>query len=125
MFVLLKLCVAATLLLQIVWRVMHSYHQVKVWHDLYDVKSADSLSEYENQAEISFNRNYVKTKLANGLLRVWRVGGLISSVSVSISFLSLPRMCSKKSNHIFWQLTCLVLSMMISLGYWILSTSEG
>ena len=54
---------------------MYNYHQIKRWHDSRDKAenaSGDS-SICVNDADDSFSRHYVKTKLENGLLRVWRV----------------------------------------------------
>jgi len=52
---------------------MHNYHQVKLWHEEYDSKSAASRGDRVEDAELAFNRNYVHQKLEHGLLRVWRV----------------------------------------------------
>ena len=49
---------------------MYSYRQVKEWHTVSDVSK---LPEVGDSAESAFDRSYVKTKLENGLLRVWRV----------------------------------------------------
>lgn len=59
--------------MQTLWKVMHNYHQVKLWHEEYDSKSAASRGDRVEDAELAFNRNYVHQKLEHGLLRVWRV----------------------------------------------------
>lgn len=51
---------------------MHNYHQIKLWHEQYDSKSTAARMDRED-AEVAFNRNYVRQKLEHGLLRVWRV----------------------------------------------------
>lgn len=50
---------------------MHNYHKIKKWHDSADSRRPTNTSE--RKEEDAFNRNYVRTKLENGLLRVWRV----------------------------------------------------
>lgn len=50
---------------------MFNYHQIKNWHGTRD--DNEKSSESGADAEDSFSRHYVKTKLENGLLRVWRV----------------------------------------------------
>lgn len=50
---------------------MYNYHQIKNWHGARD--DVEKSSENGPDAEDSFSRHYVKTKLENGLLRVWRV----------------------------------------------------
>ena len=54
---------------------MYNYHQIKHWHDTREKveKSSDDSSIHMSDSEDSFSRHYVKTKLENGLLRVWRV----------------------------------------------------
>ena len=61
---------------------MHNYYAIKRWHGDYDVRiPADSLISTDDEhtsketmsSEIIFNRNYVKHKLENGLVRIWRV----------------------------------------------------
>ena len=52
------------------WKVMRTYHQVKLTHEADDVRE-DGADKEEPDAK--FNRTYVRTKLDNGLLRVWRV----------------------------------------------------
>lgn len=60
---------------QTLWKIMYNYHQIKRWHDTQDEaeKSSGDSPIFANDAEDSFSRHYVKTKLENGLLRVWRV----------------------------------------------------
>ena len=58
--------------IQTLWKVMHNYHQIKLWHEQYDSKSTAARMDRED-AEVAFNRNYVRQKLEHGLLRVWRV----------------------------------------------------
>lgn len=53
---------------QVFWKIMFSYRQVKEWHS-----KSDTLSDVGDNADTAFDRSYVKTKLENGLLRVWRV----------------------------------------------------
>ena len=54
---------------------MYNYNQIKRWHVTQDEaeKSSGDSPICVNSAEDSFSRHYVKTKLENGLLRVWRV----------------------------------------------------
>lgn len=54
------------------WRLMHTYHQIKLTHERRDRREAEN-AEQEEEADNKFSRNYVRTKLENGLLRVWRV----------------------------------------------------
>lgn len=56
---------------QAMWRVMHTYHQIKLTHERRDERGATG--EEKEEADEKFSRNYVRTKLENGLLRVWRV----------------------------------------------------
>ena len=60
---------------QTLWKVMHNYHQIKLWHDSYDSKCArmEVGEDGASRADITFNRNYVRQKLEHGLIRVWRV----------------------------------------------------
>lgn len=53
------------------WRLMHTYHQIKLTHERRHRREADR--EEKEEADSKFSRNYVRTKLENGLLRVWRV----------------------------------------------------
>jgi hypothetical protein len=53
------------------WRLMHTYHQIKLTHERRDKREAES--EEQDEADSKFSRHYVRTKLENGLLRVWRV----------------------------------------------------
>jgi len=55
---------------------MRTYHQVKLTHEADDSKGGATDSSEE--ADTKFNRNYVRTKLENGLLRVWRVRAPLS-----------------------------------------------
>ncbi len=50
---------------------MHTYHQIKLTHERRDKEGATS--EGQEEPDARFSRNYVRTKLENGLLRVWRV----------------------------------------------------
>ena len=63
---------------------MYNYHQIKNWHGDRD-GGVDKSSENSPDAEDSFSRHYVKTKLENGLLRVWRVSGQVSSSCLVVS----------------------------------------
>ncbi len=56
--------------LQAVWRILHNYYKVREWHSSSETTSS---GEGQEASEETFNRNYVRTKLENGLLRVWRV----------------------------------------------------
>lgn len=58
--------------IQTLWKIMYNYHQIKLWHEQYDSKSTTARIDRED-AEVAFNRNYVRQKLEHGLLRVWRV----------------------------------------------------
>ena len=67
---------------------MHNYFAIKRWHGDYDVRiPADSLVSTDDGAssretmssEITFNRNYVKHKLENGLVRIWRVSHMTTT----------------------------------------------
>ena len=62
---------------------MHNYYQIRHWHSEsrapastpLSLLSADLSSEEDGRssAELAFDRNYVKQKLDNGLVRIWRV----------------------------------------------------
>lgn len=54
------------------WGIMNSYHQVVSWHQRKDSQklSTDGVSEPVD-FEASFNKQYVKQKLGNGLVRIW------------------------------------------------------
>ena len=52
---------------------MYSYCQVKEWHSKNLTRTPSLDGEEPNGVEIAFNRSYVRQKLDNGLLRVWRV----------------------------------------------------
>ncbi|XP_064402332.1 syndetin-like isoform X2 [Halichondria panicea] len=52
-----------------VWRILHNYYKVREWHSSSETTSS---GEGQEASEETFNRNYVRTKLENGLLRVWR-----------------------------------------------------
>ena len=62
---------------QTLWRLMYNYHQIKQWHDKAGQRAVERVGEVEDggmsQAELVFNRNYVRQKLEHGLIRVWRV----------------------------------------------------
>ena len=60
-----------SMFVQTMWKIMYNYHQIKNWHGARD--DIEKSSENSPDAEDSFSRHYVKTKLENGLLRVWRV----------------------------------------------------
>lgn len=62
--------------IQTLWKIMYNYHQIKLWHEQYDSKSTAARIDRED-AEVAFNRNYVRQKLEHGLLRVWRVRKLL------------------------------------------------
>ena len=62
------------LTVQAFWRIMFSYRQVKEWHSKSDTRTQpDELGEGTSNPDIAIDRSYVRTKLENGLLRVWRV----------------------------------------------------
>ena len=54
---------------------MGTYHQIKSTHEKADemADKREANGTNEEDTDTRFNRNYVKTKLDNGLLRVWRV----------------------------------------------------
>ncbi|PSN30261.1 Syndetin [Blattella germanica] len=54
------------------WGIMRSYHQVISWHQRNDSEklSTDGVSEPVD-FESSFNKQYVRQKLGNGLVRIW------------------------------------------------------
>ena len=73
---------------------MHNYYQVRQWHAEFDHQLPKSplsllsgLGEEEEEeeeekkklasAELAFNRNYVRQKLDNGLVRIWRVSCMV------------------------------------------------
>ena len=60
---------------QAMWKVMGTYHQIKSTHEKADemADKREANGTNEEDTDTRFNRNYVKTKLDNGLLRVWRV----------------------------------------------------
>ena len=49
---------------------MFSFRQVKEWHSNSESHVSSEVSDNPDRA---FDRSYVRTKLENGLLRVWRV----------------------------------------------------
>ena len=51
--------------------IMLSYRQVKEWHSSSDLQTLTD--RVADSADLAFDRSYIKTKLENGLLRVWRV----------------------------------------------------
>lgn len=52
------------------WKILHNYYRIKEWHSSYEAGSGENGQDVNEEA---LNRIYVKTKLENGLLRVWRV----------------------------------------------------
>ena len=64
-----------SIFMQTMWKIMYNYHQIKNWHGARD-GDVERFSENNPDAEDTFSRHYVKTKLENGLLRVWRVSGI-------------------------------------------------
>ena len=50
---------------------MCTYHQVKLTHEADD--AGGRATDSSDEVDAKFDRNYVRTKLENGLLRVWRV----------------------------------------------------
>lgn len=68
---------------QALWRILHNYHQVKEWHTMSQVAAG---TEGQDPSEDAFNRNYVKAKLENGLLRVWRVGTCMMCIYAYVSY---------------------------------------
>ena len=50
---------------------MFSYRQIRQWHSSSDAQASADKPKNDDTA---FDRSYVRTKLENGLLRVWRVG---------------------------------------------------
>jgi hypothetical protein len=52
---------------QVFWRIMFCYKEVKEWHN------QGGLETQSESVDWTFDRSYVRTKLENGLLRVWRV----------------------------------------------------
>ena len=46
---------------------MFCYREVKEWHNKCELQTQSE------SVDLAFDRSYVKTKLENGLLRVWRV----------------------------------------------------
>jgi hypothetical protein len=51
---------------QVFWRIMFCYKEVKEWHN------QGGLETQSESVDWTFDRSYVRTKLENGLLRVWR-----------------------------------------------------
>ena len=50
---------------------MFSYREVKEWHS--SNESQTMTERVPESADSAFDRSYIRTKLENGLLRVWRV----------------------------------------------------
>ena len=111
------LCVCIVYL-QTLWKVMHNYYQVRQWHAEFDHRLPKSplsllseLGEEEEEerkklasAELAFNRNYVRQKLDNGLVRIWRVSGVLCLLRL-FCILHLPSStslgCAAESASIF------------------------
>ena len=107
--------------LQTLWRIMHNYYQVRRWHysesrvpatTPLSLLSAGLGEEERTTAELAFDRNYVRQKLDNGLVRIWRVS-CCNPVSIMLPSLLLYRMFSRRCDHIYWQWTCLAFSMIL------------
>ena len=64
------------------WRVMHTYHQIKLTHERKD--EMEATSEEKEEPDARFSRNYVRTKLENGLLRVWRVSSGLCACHIEV-----------------------------------------
>ena len=64
---------------QVFWKIMYNYCQIKEWHSKNYTRTPSLDGEEPSSVDIAFNRSYVRQKLDNGLLRVWRV-----SVTVGI-----------------------------------------
>ena len=80
---------------------------------LHSPSSTAGLGEEERTtAELAFDRNYVRQKLDNGLVRIWRVS-CCNPVSIMLPSLLLYRMFSRRCDHIYWQWTCLAFSMIL------------
>ena len=52
---------------------MLSYRQIREWHSKSDTQTSSEFGESSSTVDTAFDRSYVRTKLENGLLRVWRV----------------------------------------------------
>ena len=54
---------------------MHTYHRIKLTQERRDElgEQEGATGDRRTAADEKFSRNYVRTKLENGLLRVWRV----------------------------------------------------
>ena len=61
---------------------MYNYCQIKEWHSKNYARTPSLDGEEPSSVDIAFNRSYVRQKLDNGLLRVWRV-----SVTIEIKFI--------------------------------------
>ena len=105
---------------QAMWRVMHTYHQIKLTHERQDKRKEGSGGEGE-EADARFSRNYVRTKLENGLLRVWRVSTSLHIFNCR-SF-ECVRTCVLKLKHVFVIRTLLptVIRDTLQSGHFILS----
>lgn len=59
---------------QVFWRIMFSYRQIREWHSRSDSHISSEMDEnsISRSVDSAFDRSYVRTKLENGLLRVWR-----------------------------------------------------
>lgn len=68
--------------MQAMWRLMHTYHRIKLTHERRD--RTEEASKEQEEGNAKFSRNYVRTKLENGLLRVWRVSAYSPCVSLII-----------------------------------------
>lgn len=65
---------------QVFWRIMFSYRQIREWHSRSDSHISSEMDEnsISRSVDSAFDRSYVRTKLENGLLRVWRVCSLFA-----------------------------------------------
>lgn len=59
---------------------MFSYRQIREWHSRSDSHISSEMDEnsISRSVDSAFDRSYVRTKLENGLLRVWRVCSLFA-----------------------------------------------
>ena len=64
---------------------MYNYYKIKSWHDNTKESSESSYVQINDMGD-SFSRHYVKTKLENGLLRVWRV----SVIEICVTAFAMP-----------------------------------
>ena len=108
-----------SMFIQTMWKIMYNYHQIKNWHGARD-GDVERCSENNPDAEDTFSRHYVKTKLENGLLRVWRVSGIIYTVESRDYIPSFLHASITDNYNVYGQmLICGIVTFLIDSHSWL------